>query len=130
MERLPLRFLPVRLKGVPGCNARGQSMVEFVVVLTALFLIAGLGRGYIGQLKDTIQQKYRSYCFGVAISDPPQGSYTMISASEDAGKTMKVAEKIGRMSSVEDSSSPKVLPMEQESATGAIRDFVGQAENF
>lgn len=113
------------------CNAKGQSMVEFVAVMTALFLIAGLGRGYITQLKNIIEQKYRSYCFGIAITDPPQGSYTLISGSEDAGRTMMLSEQIARMSPVRESDNrAEVLPVLQDTDKDAIRDFRNQAENF
>ena len=131
-----MRFLLGQFRCLrPGCselcNAKGQSMVEFVAVMAALFLIAGLGRGYITQLKSIIEQKYRSYCFGIAITDPPQELYNLISVSEDAGRTMVLSEQIARMSPVRESdNSAEVLPVLQDSDKGAIRDFVEQTENF
>ncbi len=131
-----MRFLLVQFRCLrPGfselCNAKGQSMVEFVAVLTALFLIAGLSRGYITQLKNIIEQKYRSYCFGIAITDPPQQSYNLISGSEDAGRTMVLSERISVISPARESeNSAEVLPVLQDTDKGAIRDFTDLSENF
>lgn len=71
-------------------------MVEFVVVLIAIFMIAGLGRGYFTTLKEVIRQHYRSYCFSVAISDPPEGDREMKRDSDDDDKTMLIYEQMLR----------------------------------
>jgi hypothetical protein len=114
----------------PGPNDRGQSMVEFVVVLTALFLVAGLGRGYITQLKDVIQQKYRSYCFGIAISDPPPGSYQGMGVTEDAAHTMQLSEQMERMSSAASQKKKSQVPADQAATRGDVLDFMEQSQDL
>lgn len=111
------RFMPLR-------NDRGQSTVEYVAVLTAIFLIAGLGRSTVADLGDTIKQKYRSYCFSVAMSDPPLESYETGIGSDDAAAVMVNYEQMIRgigMGTREDFVTAAVDP---ESAQAFMRDFV------
>lgn len=58
-----------------GINARGQSTIEYMVV--CLFLIAGLlkGPGIYQKTSSVIENKYHSYTFSVAISDPPSKAF-------------------------------------------------------
>ncbi len=55
-------------------NQKGQSTVEYVVIVS-LLLAAFLGSDSIDSLVKTFHQKYKSYAFGVSISDPPSSSF-------------------------------------------------------
>jgi hypothetical protein len=54
------------------CN-RGQSTVEYVVVTSALLAAFMAAPSVSDTLVLTFNNKYESYSFGVAISDPPRG---------------------------------------------------------
>ena len=67
-------------------NQQGQSTVEYVAVLLALIVLFGSFSPILGDdptekksifsiLSNTISNKYKSYCFGVAISDPPSEAF-------------------------------------------------------
>jgi hypothetical protein len=78
------------------CANRGQSTVEYVAVLSALFLIAGLGGGAVSKLATTIKQKYKSYCFSVAISDPPEAVFDSREAYQHNSEVLLALDKVNR----------------------------------
>jgi hypothetical protein len=63
-----LRHIKSRIR----CN-RGQSTVEYVVVTSALLTALLAAPSVSDTLLQTFYNKYESYSFGVAISDPPRG---------------------------------------------------------
>jgi len=56
-------------------NERGQSTVEYLIVTGAVvFFIIGSPKFY-DEMSHIMQNKYKSYSFGVAISDPPRKKF-------------------------------------------------------
>lgn len=56
-------------------NERGQSTAEYIIIVMLMFT-AFLGKdAAIEQLQLTFHNKYKSYAFGVSISDPPSKSF-------------------------------------------------------
>lgn len=56
-------------------NERGQSTVEYLIVTGAVvFFIIGSPNLY-DEMSHIMQNKYKSYSFGVAISDPPRKAF-------------------------------------------------------
>ncbi|MBU0969225.1 MAG: hypothetical protein KKC20_01195 [Proteobacteria bacterium] len=62
-----LRHIKNRIR----CN-RGQSTVEYVVVTSALLAALMAAPSVSDTLVQTFYNKYESYSFGIAISDPPR----------------------------------------------------------
>ena len=59
----------------PLTNQCGQSTTEYVVIILFM-LFAFMGKNAITeQLQTTFHNKYKSYAFGVAISDPPSKAF-------------------------------------------------------
>lgn len=106
-------------------NRSGQSTVEYVAVLTAIFLIAGLGRGTVSTLAETIRQKYRSYCFSVAISDPPGKKIDQLTTSDDPAVALLAFD---RMTQGTEHRDPDELEMPVMPDIAPIKDFVNQAQ--
>lgn len=57
-----------------AANQKGQSTVEYVVIVS-LLLAVFLGSDSMDKLIKKFHQKYKSYAFSVAISDPPSSSF-------------------------------------------------------
>ena len=62
------RYAKAKLK----CNC-GQSTVEYVVIVSILMATFMAGPRVSDRLVRTFCNKYESYAFAVAISDPPRG---------------------------------------------------------
>jgi len=75
---------------------RGQSTIEYLVV--TFFLIAGLitAPSVYQKISHTITNKYHSYRFGVAISDPPRKAFDD-SMRKDAGKVESVFDTLEKI---------------------------------
>ncbi len=73
MRKSILNLHAIRLLFRSG-SQKGQSTVEYVVVVS-LLLATFLGSSCIDDLVDAFHKKYKSYAFGVSISDPPSSSF-------------------------------------------------------
>jgi len=108
-------------RSIFGSN-KGQSTVEYVAVLTALFLIAGLGSGTVSKLTTTIKQKYKSYCFSVAISDPPGAIFDSKKAYQHNSAVLLAMDQVNRM------------PVQQRSVVdeqgASLPDFASVSKGF
>lgn len=56
-------------------NQHGQSAVEYLVVVGALVSALIAAPSIFSEVRDMMQNKYSSYSFGVAISDPPTSEF-------------------------------------------------------
>lgn len=73
-------------------NQTGQSAVEYLVVSFCLIATLLVTPSVYVTVSDTISNKYKSYCFGVAISDPPTKDFD--DKEKKAGDALKVIHKI------------------------------------
>ena len=53
----------------------GQSAVEYLVICGVLIMALITAPSFYGTMSRTMKNKYRSYYFGVAISDPPRKAF-------------------------------------------------------
>lgn len=53
----------------------GQSAVEYLIVVGALVSALIVAPSAFHMVRDMMQSKYRSYSFGIAISDPPSSAF-------------------------------------------------------
>lgn len=56
-------------------SSSGQSTVEYVVVVTALIAVLMGTHSVFSEVRTVFIDKYRSYCFGISISDPPSVTF-------------------------------------------------------
>ena len=70
-------------------NARGQSTIEYLVVTGALIATLISMPSIYKAVSDTMQDKYKSYAFGIAISDPPRKAFDD-TVQKDADKVKEV----------------------------------------
>lgn len=56
-------------------NHSGQSTIEYLVVCFVLIAVLLEGPGIYQRLSSTMQNKYHSYAFSIAISDPPTKAF-------------------------------------------------------
>ena len=56
-------------------NQHGQSAVEYLIVVGALVSALIATPSAFNMFRDMMQNKYRSYSFGIAISDPPTSEF-------------------------------------------------------
>ena len=56
-------------------NQHGQSAVEYLIVVGALVSALIATPSAFEMVGDMMQNKYRSYSFGIAISDPPTSEF-------------------------------------------------------
>ncbi len=54
---------------------KGQSTVEYLIVTFALVAVLIKGPGMYHTVTHTMQNKYHSYSFGIAVSDPPRKAF-------------------------------------------------------
>jgi len=77
-------------------NEKGQSAVEYLVICTALvtmLLISSSQDSLYNIVSHTMQDKYKSYAFGVSISDPPSKQFDD-EVKEDADKVKDVLDTL------------------------------------
>jgi hypothetical protein len=74
-------------------NQRGQSAVEFLVVVGALISALVAMPSAFSMVQDMLRDKYRSYSFGIAISDPPDSIFDD-TVARDAAKIKKVVDTL------------------------------------
>jgi len=85
----------LRTKGglVPFLNQSGQSAVEYLVICGVLIMALITMPSIYHTMGHTMKNKYRSYCFGVAISDPPRKAFDD-AINKDADKVQEVIDAI------------------------------------
>ena len=77
-------------------NEKGQSAVEYLVICTALvtmLLISSSQDSLYNIMSHTMQDKYKSYAFGVSISDPPSKQFDD-EVKQDADKVKEVLDTL------------------------------------
>lgn len=72
-------------------NESGQSTIEYLVVCFILIAVLVKGPGVYQRMSGTMQNKYHSYAFSVAISDPPSKTFDD-ALHQDAAKIEHVLE--------------------------------------
>lgn len=77
----------------PLADRRGQSAVEYLVVVSALIFFLLAAPSIYKTFSLTMQYKYKSYAFGVSISDPPSKHFD----DEVKGDIDRVNTFVGRM---------------------------------
>jgi hypothetical protein len=75
---------------------KGQSTVEYLVVTFVLVAALIKGPGIYHTVTDTMENKYHSYSFGVAISDPPRKAFDD-AVNEDYEKIKKVLDPLDEL---------------------------------
>lgn len=56
-------------------NDRGQSIVEYLIVSAAIVASLITAPSIYQEISGTLKNKYKSYAFGVAVSDPPRKTF-------------------------------------------------------
>jgi hypothetical protein len=90
-------------------NEKGQSAVEYLVICTALvtmLLISSSDNSIYNIVSHTMQDKYKSYAFGVSISDPPSKKFD----DEVKQDTDKVKEVLSILKEIGELISHIILP--------------------
>jgi hypothetical protein len=72
---------------------KGQSTVEYLVVTFVLVAVLVKGPGLYQTVSETMKNKYHSYSFAVAISDPPRKAFDD-AISKDAEKVNKAIDSL------------------------------------
>jgi hypothetical protein len=75
---------------------KGQSTVEYLVVTCALVAALIKAPGLYHTVSDTLENKYHSYSFGVAVSDPPRKAFDD-AVNEDYEKIRKVLDPLDEL---------------------------------
>jgi len=70
-------------------NQNGQSIVEYLVICGVLVMALVTMPSIYQEMSHTMQNKYKSYCFGVAISDPPRKAFDD-AINKDANEIHKI----------------------------------------
>lgn len=73
--------------------SKGQSTVEYVVIVTALIAALMGTHSVFSQIQAVLTDKYKSYCFGVSISDPPSMAFDE-QMENDSSKVMQELQKL------------------------------------
>lgn len=87
-------------------NNHGQSTIEYLIVTLALVVALISGHHIYEDFSSTMNNKYASYSFAVAISDPPRKAFDD-KIKKDAGKVENI---INLFSEIEDLVSDSILP--------------------
>jgi hypothetical protein len=87
-------------------NNYGQSTIEYLIVTFTLITALISAPGIYEDLSSTMNNKYNSYSFAVAISDPPRKSFDD-SIKKDAGKVKNI---LNLFSEIEDLVSDSIFP--------------------
>ena len=85
---------------------QGQSTVEYLVVTFVLVAALVTAPGIYDTVSHTVSGKYHSYCFGVAISDPPRKAFDD-TVQKDADK---VAHFFDTLEEIEDLIGNSIFP--------------------
>lgn len=93
-----------RKAGVTG--NQGQSTVEYLVVTFVLVAALATAPGIYETVSHTMANKYHSYAFGVAISDPPRKAFDD-AVGKDADKVERFFETLEE---IEDLISDSIFP--------------------
>lgn len=56
-------------------SSNGQATIEYVVVVTALIAVLMGTNSIFSEFRKVFIDKYKSYCFGISISDPPSPAF-------------------------------------------------------
>lgn len=104
-------------------NQRGQSAVEYLIVSAAI--IAGLITlpSIYDTMSHTMQNKYKSYAFGISISDPPTKHFDD-TVKQDIDKVSKV---LDTLKALWDIGTGSILPdifHGKMPSTNAIKAFI------
>ena len=75
---------------------KGQSTVEYLVVTFVLVAALVKGPGIYHTVTDTMENKYHSYSFGIALSDPPRKAFDD-AVNEDYEKIKKVLDPLDEL---------------------------------
>lgn len=106
-------------------NERGQSAVEYLVICTALvtmLLISSSQDSMYNIVSHTMQEKYKSYAFGVSISDPPSKQFDD-EVKQDADKVEEVLNTLSKLERlIADTIIPDITHGKMPS-TDSIKDF-------
>lgn len=77
-------------------NERGQSTIEYLIVcFTLVTILITTGHIYT-KVSDTMQNKYNSYSFAIAISDPPRKAFDD-SVQKETGKVERIFKIFGEI---------------------------------
>lgn len=79
----------------PVCN-RGQSTIEYLIVTFVVVAAVVTAPGIYETVSHTMANKYHSYRFGIAISDPPRKAFDD-TIKKDAGKVEHFFDTLGKI---------------------------------
>lgn len=74
---------------VSAGNDRGQSTIEYLIVTGAVVAALLTGPHIYNKVINTMHNKYHSYSFGIAISDPPRKAFDD-TVQKDASKVYNI----------------------------------------
>ncbi len=75
------------------CGNKGQSTVEYLIVTFVLVAALIKGPGMYQTVTHTMKNKYHSYSFGIAVSDPPRKAFDD-EISKDLEKVNKAVDSL------------------------------------
>ena len=106
-------------------NEKGQSAVEYLVICTALvsiLLMSSSQDSMYNIVSHTMQEKYKSYAFGVSISDPPSKQFDD-EVKQDADKVKEVLNTLSKIERlISDTIVPDIVHGKMPS-TDSIKEF-------
>ena len=87
----------------------GQSAIEYLVICGVLIMALITVPSFYGTMSHTMKNKYQSYYFGVAISDPPRKAFDD-AVNQDADKVSRIIKDIQKIGEfIEDVIIPDIL---------------------
>lgn len=92
----------------PLADCRGQSAVEYIVVVFFAFAVLLSGPSIYDMFSHTMANKYHSYAFGVAISDPPRKAFDD-KVKKDTDTILKIFDVFDEIKDLLESSIDKVI---------------------
>jgi len=100
-----------RLRLARLANQRGQSVVEYLVLCGVLIMALITAPSIYSTMSHTMQNKYRSYWFGVAVSDPPRKAFDD-TINKDADRVHEVIDAFKKLADfVSNTIIPDILHM-------------------
>lgn len=103
MQKLRLIFVTR-----PLTDCRGQSTVEYILVTGFLVMALITGPSIYNMVSHVMTNKYHSYAFGVAISDPPRKAFDD-KVEKDTDRILKIFEVIDDIEDLIEGSIDKVI---------------------